>query len=143
MIYNTKTATYYARRRKLLLDVDAYVCIIIRNRVSNARVYGVASIVGILLSLVACEKSDFFSGSQDQDEKKSFPGLLMLLQTSGRSNGSALSRQSNRAPPVLERRRLRTAQFGRDAGFCTVSQCYDRDVGCRRWYRHANNFSCN
>ena len=31
-----------------------FFLIIIRNRVSNARVYGVASIVGILLSLVAC-----------------------------------------------------------------------------------------
>ena len=30
-------------------DIDAYLCIIIRNRV-----YGVASFVGILLSLVAC-----------------------------------------------------------------------------------------
>ena len=36
-----------------------YVCIVIRDRVSNARVYGVASIVGILLSLVACASSVF------------------------------------------------------------------------------------
>ena len=36
-------------------DIDAYLCIIIRNRVSNARVYGLASFVGILLSLVACD----------------------------------------------------------------------------------------
>ena len=37
-----------------LISMRTYVCIVILYRVSNARVYGVASIVGILLSLVAC-----------------------------------------------------------------------------------------
>ena len=31
-----------------LISMRTYVCIVIRHRVSNARVYGVASIVGIL-----------------------------------------------------------------------------------------------
>ena len=38
----------------ILLDIDQYLRIITRNRVSNAHVYGVASFVGIRLSLVAC-----------------------------------------------------------------------------------------
>ena len=49
-----------------LISMRTYVCIVIRDRVSNARVYGVASIVGILLSLVACgigpDGLCFFSG---------------------------------------------------------------------------------
>ena len=40
----------------ILLDIDQYLRIITRNRVSNAHVYGVASFVGIRLSLVACGK---------------------------------------------------------------------------------------